>query len=277
MNNLAADIKSMKLYSHIERVYNELRELGKAQDDPLDAAELTAFDQLHYHGTEAVDESINMIGIDQQSRVLEIGSGFGGPSRHVAARTGATVTALELQPDQDQLAAELTRRCGLAQKLEHVCGDFLQHDWRGREFDSIVSWLAIYHIPDRPRLLKISRQLLPAGGTFYTEDLYSRGAFDAAEHAELASGLFASHLPDIDTYRAEFETGGFALESVTDMSDDWTNFTTERLAEYRASKDRQVKVHGAATFEAMESFYELVNRHFRSGKLGGIRLLARKA
>ena len=276
MSNLAADIKSMKLYSHIDRVYNELRELGKSDTDPLQASELSAFDQLHYHGTDAVDESISMIGINQNARVLEIGSGFGGPSRHVVTKTGASVTALELQEDQDRLAAELTGRCGLADRLQHVCGDFLTYPWQENKFDAIVSWLAIYHIPNRPRLLEISRDLLPSGGAFYTEDLYSRAAFDEAERAELASGLFASHLPDLDTYKSEFEQAGFKLEAVDDMSDDWTQFTTERLAAYRDSRERHIRVHDEPTYLAMESFYALVNRHFRSGKLGGIRLLARK-
>ncbi|MGI9310806.1 MAG: class I SAM-dependent methyltransferase [bacterium] len=277
MTDLAADIKSMKLYSHIDRVLNELAEIGKDGDAPLSAEELSAFDQLHYHGTDAVDRAIEMIGIDRDTRVLEIGSGFGGPARHIAHNTRAQVTALELQPDQDRLAATLTARCGLSSHLAHVCGDALAHDWRGQAFDAIVSWLTLYHIADRDRLLAICAGLLPVGGAVYAEDLFGRRAFDAAERAELASGLYAGHLPDFDSYQAEFARAGFAIAHAEDLSDDWTRFTTERLRAYRADRARHVRVHGAPTFDALESFYDLVNRHFRSGKLGGIRLLARKA
>ena len=277
MADLSVDIKSMKLYSHIDRVYNELTELGKSADTKLSAGEISAFDQLHYHGTAAVDQAIAMIGIDASSKILEIGSGFGGPARHIADNTRASVTALELQPDQDKMAAELTARCGLSENLSHVCGDFLHHEWDGQRFDALVSWLAIYHIPEREKLLNISRDLLQDGGAFYTEDLYSRDVFDDTEREELQSGLFASHLPDIETYQAEFELAGFKLEKVDEMSESWTQFTTERLQAYRDSRDRQIRVHGEPTYLAMVEFYELVNRHFLSGKLGGIRLLARKA
>ncbi len=277
MTDPAADIKSMKLYSHIERVHNELREIGKSDDAPLSAAELSAFDQLHYHGTEAVDRAIALAGIGADTRVLEIGSGFGGPARHIAHTTGAAVTALELQPDHDQLAAALTERCGLSPTLTHRCGDFLTHDWRGARFDAIVSWLALYHIPDRARLLEISGGLLAPGGAFYTEDLFSRRPFDGAEWAQLTSGLSAGHLPDLPAYRAEVERAGFTLLQVDDLSDDWRDFTGERLAAYRAARDRHIRVHGAPTYHAMEEFYAFVHRHFRSGKLGGVRLLARKA
>ena len=277
MADHAADIKSMKLYSHIERVYNELAELGKTDDSPLSASELSAFDQLHYHGTDAVDTAVEMIGIDNATRVLEIGSGFGGPARHIAHNTQARVTALELQPDQNRLAAALTERCNLSANLTHLCGDFLSHDWRGCQFDAIVSWLALYHIPDRPRLLQISGDLLAPGGAFYTEDLFSRQPFDPQEWEQLAGGLYASHLPDLATYRSECEQAGFTLLQVDDMSDDWTAFTGERLSAYQAARERHIRVHGAPTYHAMEEFYQLINHHFRSGKLGGLRLLARKA
>jgi len=122
-----AAIKSMGLYHHVERVVNELRDLGKAEGEPLRASDLTAFDQLHYHGTDAVDEAIRAMGIGAESSVLEIGSGFGGPARHLASASGAAVTALELQEDHHLVAVNLTRRCGLADRVSHVCGDFLTH------------------------------------------------------------------------------------------------------------------------------------------------------
>ena len=58
-------IKSMKLYNFIDRVYNELKELGKNSSESLLVEELTNFDQLHYYGTAAVDSSISKIGIPE--------------------------------------------------------------------------------------------------------------------------------------------------------------------------------------------------------------------
>ena len=67
--------------------------------------QLTPFDNYHYFGTEAVDEAIDVLGLKPGMRVLDIGSGIGGPARYIAERSGAQVTALELQPDLDALAA----------------------------------------------------------------------------------------------------------------------------------------------------------------------------
>jgi len=277
LNSLNSDIKSMKLYRHADRVLTELQYLGKSEQGPLSADELTPFDQLHYHGTESVDHAVRVTGITASSSVLEVGSGLGGPARHIAATVGAKVTALELQNDQNELASHLSARCDLAENVAHVCGDFLTHEWSTQHFDVIVSWLALYHIPERNVLLERCYGLLQKGGYFFAEDLYARKEFTNSERSELATELFANCLPDYDTYLQDLKTAGFELVSCEEMSDDWTAFTRERLAAYRVQKARHTDVHGEAVFTAMEHFYDVVVRHFTGGKLGGIRIVAHKA
>ena len=103
------NIKSMKLYNFIDRVYNELKELGKETKGELSVNELSSFDQLHYHGTEAIDFAIEKFKIEHNFKVLEIGSGLGGPARYLAKKTGARVTAVELQQDHNDAAVYLTK------------------------------------------------------------------------------------------------------------------------------------------------------------------------
>jgi len=275
-NRVNADIKSMKLYHHVDRVLTELRQMGKEDEGPLSVDELTPFDQLHYQGTAAVDHAVGATGISATSLVLEIGSGLGGPARHIAAAVGARVTALELQSDQNLLASNLTARCGLAEKVTHVCGDFLTCNWVGQHFDVIVSWLALYHIPERDRLLKRCHDLLDQGGYLHAEDLYARGQFTDSEQSELATELFANYLPDYENYRWDLERAGFELASCQEMSDEWTAFTRERMAAYRGQKARHIDVHGEAVFTSMDDFHDLVVHYFTAGKLGGIRFVARK-
>ena len=270
------DIKSMGLYHHVDRVGSEIRDLGRSDNEPLRADELTAFDQLHYHGTEAVDEAVRSTDINQQSAVLEVGSGIGGPARHLASTTGAAVTALELQDDHHRIAVDLTARCGLADRVTHVCGDVLTHRFGRQRFDVIVSWLALYHIPQRRLLLERFRSLLPEGGFVYVEDLCERDGFDDREREVLSSELFVNHLPDLDLYGREFIEAGFEVVQCDDMADDWTAFTSDRLQGYLDQSERHLRVHGEAVFETMCGFYSTMAAHFSSGKLGGLRLVARR-
>jgi sarcosine/dimethylglycine N-methyltransferase len=271
-----SDIKSMKLYTHVERIVNELAEFGHAPTDELTVDELSAFDQLHYHGTEALDHALQRLIAAPGQHWLEIGSGIGGPARYLAQHSQLQITALELQPDQHELATQLSRRCNMTSRVDHRCGDFLNYDFAGQTFDAIVSWLALYHIPERPLLLERCHQLLKPGGYFYTEDLCSLAAMDATQLADLERDLYAITLPRIEAYRSDLEGAGFEVEHCDDMSADWSEFTRVRLAGYRAERARHVRVHDETTVQALDDFYSAVDHHFGSGKLGGLRLCARR-
>ena len=154
MNN--DKIKSMKLYNFIDRVYNELKELGKEKTGDLSTSELSSFDQLHYHGTEAIDYAIEKCDINEKSKVLEIGSGIGGPSRYIAQKTGANVTALELQNDHHKVGIELSKRCGLDNNVEHICGDFLTYDFKDNRYDTrpfvgLPAWFKGFKLPPQKK------------------------------------------------------------------------------------------------------------------------------
>ena len=271
-----SNIKSMKLYNHVDRIYNELKELGKNDSEPLLVEDLINFDQLHYHGTEAVDFSIKKLGINSNMTILEIGSGIGGPARYIANETGATVIALELQSDQNEIALDLTERCKLSKKVKHVCGDFLTYDWEGKKFDAIVSWLTLYHIFEHKILLQKCFDSLKPEGFFYAEDLFSRKPFNKEELFELLNNIYANYLPNIQTYKLEIEKIGFNLIFCQDMSDEWTKFTRNRYLSYNNKKNRHVRIHGEKIYNSINSFYAFIDRYFSKGKLGGIRVIAKK-
>ena len=60
------------------------------------------------------------------------------------------------------------------------------------------------------------------------------------------------------------------------MIADWAGFTHLRLGAFRAKRERHLRVHGEAKVQALDDFYRAVDHHLGSGKLGGLRLCARK-
>ena len=267
-----ASLKSMPLYRDVERIYNELKAAGLQSGSRLSVTDLAAFDQYHYHGTDAVDLAITSLDINASDRVLEIGSGIGGPARYIAEKTGATVVALELQPDLDATARDLTRRCGMSDRVEHVCADAPDYSPGAERFDAIVSWLALFHIAQRGRLLANCMQWLAPTGGLYVEDLYARGELTKAEQEVLATILYSRYLPDLETYEADFRAAGFNSIQVDDMSEPWRHFTRERYDDFCRDRERHEKVHGTAIVAGLDNFYGAVAGLFAGGNLGGVRL-----
>jgi len=275
MNN-SLNIKSMKLYNNVDRIFNELREIGKSTSSSLLVEDLTKFDQLHYHGTDAIDIFIEKLEINEKTKILDVGSGIGGPARYIANQTGAEITAIELQSDQNNLAKDLTKKCGLSNKINHICGDILDYDFKNQTFDVVVSWLTLYHIANHEILLKKLFDLLNPNGFFYTEDITSRINLSDADRKKIKKEIYGIHLPCFDKYISNLEQNGFKLIFSEDMSSSWTDFTKERIKKYNSEKERNIRVHGKEVYDSLNLFYNFVGQYFSNGKLGGIRVIAKK-
>ena len=274
--NDSLNIKSMKLYNNVDRIFNELREIGKSTSSTLLVEDLTKFDQLHYHGTDAIDIFIEKLEINEKTKILDVGSGIGGPARYIANKTGAEITAIELQSDQNNLAKDLTKKCGLSNKVSHICGDILDYDFKNQTFDAVVSWLTLYHIANHEILLKKLFDLLNPNGFFYTEDITSRINLSDADRKEIKKEIYGIHLPYFDKYISNLEQNGFKLIFSEDMSSSWTDFTKERIKKYNSEKERNIRVHGKEVYDSLNLFYNFVGQYFSNGKLGGIRVIAKK-
>ena len=269
------DIKSMQLYPRAARVLADLAAAGHG-DGPVPVAELNRFDQLHYHGTEALDVAIAALGLGADDRLLEVGAGWGGCARYLAHATGAHVTAVELQDDYDAIGRELTARAGLGRQVDHVRADFL--DWPGPEqrFDHAASWLALFHIPQRATYLARLHDMLRPGGQLLVEDLWLRAPPPAGEAADFRAQLFPNSLIGWDAYGATLSAAGFDILRLDDMTADWADFTAARLAAFGAARADYTRVHGADGYAAIAQFFDKMAGYFARGIVGGLRVCARR-
>lgn len=270
-------MKSMKLYHQVERIHNELAALGIDAESPLAVEDLTPFDQYHYHGTKAVDEAIAALGVTQESRVLEVGSGIGGPARYMAWRVRCHVTALELQPDLNSVAADLTARCGLCGRIDHVCGNVLDGAVDRVGFDALMSFLVFLHIPERQRLFEVCRAALKPGGRIFIEDFTKLAEPSREQWNTLRDKIQCSYLPRLDDYVAHLEQAGFTDIEARDMSASWTAFTAERYQAFCGRRARNIEIHGGEVTEGLEDFYRAASQLFGLGVIGGVRVSARRA
>ena len=268
-------IETIPLYTHLDRIGIGLTALGIGPTDPIRPEQLFPLDQWHYHGVDAVRLAAERLGLRAASRVLEIGSGIGGPARYLAYATGCQVTALELQPKVHAIGVDLTRRCGLGGRVLHVCGDALQWPMQDAAFDAVVSWLAVHHIPERRRLYaRLARALRP-GGACYIEDLCMRAPFAAADLRDLREVAFGVSVTGIEAHVDDLGAAGFVDVVATDETADWAPYTRARLAAWQDNHASYARAHGEAAYAAQELFYAVIARLFDSGSLGGVRLVAR--
>ena len=268
-------IDTMRFYSQVDRVYNELRALGIEAGSRLDVETLFEFDQYHFFGTDAVEEAIRLAEIGPHQRVLDVGSGLGGPARYLAHKLGCEVTAVELQEDVHRVAVDLTRRCGLEHKVHHVHANFLEDDLDLGNFDSVVSWFVFLHISDRESLLRRCRESLRPGGALYVDDFHEIGTLSAEERQALKVDVFCDWLPSIERFRQQCEQAEFDAVETFDVTLAAIKFAADRDRAWKETRERQVAVHGEAVVDGLGHFFGVVHRLFQGGHYGAVRVLAR--
>ena len=92
-----------------DRILEALRQSG-ADLDALTLDDLGPIDEFHIRGRAATTELAELGALSPDTRVLDVGSGIGGPSRVLAARYGCCVTGIELVSEYCRVATMLALR-----------------------------------------------------------------------------------------------------------------------------------------------------------------------
>lgn len=272
----AEDIKTMKLYSNVHRIFDDLKELGYDESSPLKVTDVCRFDQLHYHGTKAVDVMAKQLNVGPSHMVLDIGAGLGGPARYLASGTGCQVTAVELQQDLVDTGTLLNQRCGLADRVQMVCGDFLELDGF-TNYDFIISWLTFLHIPNKKELFARCHAALKPGGKMFIEDYCRKGSFTEEERNCLERDIYCQELTTLAEYVDLLEAAGFSCQT-EDVTESWRVFVKTRVESHGADKERYERVHGPQVYAEQEHFFKAVNSLFQNpeGHTKGCKIVATK-
>lgn len=111
-----------------------------------------------------------------ETKVLDLGSGFGGAARALADRYGCHITCLNLSEVENDRNRALTKEQGLAGRIEVVDGSFEDLPFNDNAFDVVWSQDAILHSGDRVRVLQEAVRVLKSSGRLvFTDPMASDG------------------------------------------------------------------------------------------------------
>ncbi len=97
-------------------------------------------------------------------RILDVGCGIGGSTRHIAREYGMVGEGITLSPVQAERANALTARQGLSDALVFSVADALQMPYADDSFDLVWSLESGEHMPDREKFVSELARVLKPGG-----------------------------------------------------------------------------------------------------------------
>src|SRR6185369_6363538 len=108
----------------LDRILAGLKEAGKDVDH-LTIDNLAPIDEFHSRRRLATTELARMLAPMPGQRLLDVGSGLGGPARYLAQVCGCRVTGVDLTAEFVAVANDLARRTGLATQVGFQQGSAL--------------------------------------------------------------------------------------------------------------------------------------------------------
>lgn len=158
-------------------------------------------------------------GLDGNSRVLDIGAGYGGAARYLARTFGCRVTALNLSEKENQRDREMNAEQGLDHLVDVVDGSFEAIPAEDAAFDLVWSQDAILHSGQRAQVVsEVARVLAPGGEFIFTDPMQADDCPDGVLQPVL-DRIHLDSLGSVAFYRDACARNGFEEVAVTELTD----------------------------------------------------------
>ncbi len=210
------------------RILDRLRDAGKDLRH-LSRDDLSGFDEFHTGGRPSTRELAWLAEIRAGMRILDVGSGIGGPARTLAAEFGCRVVGIDLTGEFCRAAHMLTALVHLSSQVAFQQGDALRLPYRDRAFDVVWSQNAIMNIGDKESLFREIWRVLRPNGIFALQAAFAGARGEIRYPTFWAPNATLNFLSTLDESRRMLTAAGLHEEV-------WENTTRETLE--RARKRR---------------------------------------
>ncbi|WP_413991126.1 class I SAM-dependent methyltransferase [Labrys okinawensis] len=192
-------------------LFAALQSRGKDPDN-LAIEDLADIDEFHLGWGSATEELAEDLGFEHGMTILEVGSGIGGPARHLARLLGCDVVGVDLTPEFVEVAQTLTKRCHLSGKVSFVQGSALAMPFADGEFDGAAMLHVGMNIADKAALFQEVRRVLRHGARFGVYDIMRVAEGELPYPMPWAMTMDTSFVEGPSHYRKSLEDAGFAID-----------------------------------------------------------------
>lgn len=233
-------------------------------------------DYLSIGGTQSTDTLATNACISEKTRVLDVGSGLGGPALHLAETRGCRVTGLDLVETN---VLEANKRAK-ARELDHLvafrAGDATAMPFESGSFDVVWGQDAWCHVPDKDKLIEEGARVLTTEGTFAFTDWLQTGEMDEAQRAAVHDATASTNMATLESYCGLLEKHGFTVRMREDISATFVGPYREIIARLKRFESDITETFSAKVFGIMLEKNGRILRAFEDNLIGGGKIVANR-
>lgn len=202
-----------------DRIVSALKQAGRSLDS-LTIEDLAPLDQFHTRGLAATRELINLAGVKPGSRVLDVGSGLGGPARVLAFEKNCHVTGVDITREFCDVATMLSKMTRLEGVTEFRHGDATALPFKDGQFDLAVTIQIQMSIENKPQFYSEIFRVLKPGGRFVFQDIMGGPGGEIHLPVPWTIRREENFLISIDALRETLKVTRFEIETLEDFSEE---------------------------------------------------------
>jgi SAM-dependent methyltransferase len=241
-----------------DRLDDALESLSR--DDGLLASpeDTAALDQFHVGGLDATKALAQLLAPSTSSRVLDIGSGLGGPSRYLAQAYDCRLLGVDLTERYCRVAMRLARRAGFERDaLMYGVADATRVPLATASFHAAWSQHVSMNIADKAAYYADVHRVVEPRGRFAFHDVVQGPSGAIHFPVPWARTPAISHLQTGDAMRRTIEEAGFACVAWHDVTPAASQFLDQVIARGGSGAMPRLGLHlllGAALPRMLHNF-----------------------
>jgi ubiquinone/menaquinone biosynthesis C-methylase UbiE len=217
------------------RILGVLREAA-GPDAAITPEALAPIDHFHGRGVLATEELVALLKPIPGERLLDIGSGIGGPARWIAARCRVHVTGVDLTPEFCAAARALNKACAMSDRVTIIEGSALDLPVPDAAFDRAYSQNVIMNIADKPRFYREAFRALRPGGVLALANVCAGEAGEPYFPVPWATARDTSFLASVEQTRADLTASGFEIVSFEDTTETYKAAAMREMARLESTE-----------------------------------------
>jgi ubiquinone/menaquinone biosynthesis C-methylase UbiE len=216
-----------------QAILDAVKAAGK-DPDKLTLADLAPIDEFHIGGRQATMDLAAQLDLPRGARVLDIGSGIGGPSRFLAQGHGWRIDGIDLTPEYVEVAGRMSRRVGLGDAISYRQASATALPFPDATFDGAYMLHVGMNIADKKTAFAGIHRVLKPGGVFAIYDIMRESDGDFAYPVPWSSTPETNFIDTAAAYKRLLAGAGFTVEkerSRRDFALESFRQTRQRLAQ----------------------------------------------